>query len=119
MNDDVEAIMAPESPDLSGEWQSGKWKAEVLAHPLYEQLLAAHVACLRIATPVDQLPRINAQLTQSQQVVAKYSALANAAAVDDKDLDQFMVVIIFSYASLFTFFPASLICSNFNSMDEL
>lgn len=98
----TDAIMAPVSPesgDLNdarneevqrGDWQNAKWKAELLAHPLYEQLLAAHVACLRIATPVDQLPRINAQLTQSQQVVAKYSGLVNGGAVEDKELDQFM-----------------------------
>ncbi|KAJ6831508.1 putative homeobox protein knotted-1-like 13 isoform X2 [Iris pallida] len=64
-------------------------KAEILGHPLYEQLLSAHVACLRIATPVDQLPRIDAQLAQSQHVVAKYSVLAGAGG-DDKELDQFM-----------------------------
>lgn len=74
-------------------WQNAKFKAEILGHPLYEQLLSAHVACLRIATPVDQLPRIEAQLTQSQNVVAKYSALGNGHAMvgDDKELDQFMV----------------------------
>ncbi|CAO2825864.1 unnamed protein product [Amaranthus hypochondriacus] len=73
-------------------WQNAKCKAEILGHPLYEQLLSAHVACLRIATPVDQLPRIDAQLAQSQNVVAKYSALANGHALvgDDKELDQFM-----------------------------
>ncbi|KAK9098431.1 hypothetical protein Syun_025476 [Stephania yunnanensis] len=77
-------------------WQSAKCKAEVLGHPLYEQLLSAHVACLRIATPVDQLPRIDAQLAQSQHVVAKYSVLGGTqgggvdVGGDDKDLDQFM-----------------------------
>ncbi|KAK9742200.1 hypothetical protein RND81_03G155000 [Saponaria officinalis] len=76
-------------------WENAKWKAEIMTHPLYEQLLSAHVACLRIATPVDQLPRIDAQLSQSQNVVAKYSALANAGGgggggLDDKELDQFM-----------------------------
>ncbi|XP_027329542.1 homeobox protein knotted-1-like 3 isoform X2 [Abrus precatorius] len=73
--------------------QIGRWKAEILAHPMYEQLLSAHVACLRIATPVDQLPRIDAQLAQSQNVVAKYSAFGHAAQNmlgDDKDLDHFM-----------------------------
>ncbi|MED6119707.1 hypothetical protein PIB30_014079 [Stylosanthes scabra] len=70
-------------------WQVGRWKAEILAHPLYEQLLSAHVACLRIATPVDQLPRIDAQLAQSQNVVSKYSAFGHALG-DDKELDQFM-----------------------------
>ncbi|KAI6681318.1 hypothetical protein NL676_035199 [Syzygium grande] len=76
------------------DWREAKHKAEILAHPLYEQLLSAHVACLRIATPVDQLPRIDLQLAQSAQVVAKYSALGGAAGHDgvgdDKELDQFM-----------------------------
>lgn len=73
-------------------WQNGRHKAEILAHPLYEQLLSAHVACLRIATPVDQLPRIDAQLAQSHQVVAKYSGLGHGGnnMGDDKELDQFM-----------------------------
>ncbi|XP_010419662.1 PREDICTED: homeobox protein knotted-1-like 4 isoform X2 [Camelina sativa] len=74
-------------------WQNAKHKAEVLSHPLYEQLLSAHVACLRIATPVDQLPRIDAQLAQSQNVVAKYSTLDTAQGLlpgDDKELDHFM-----------------------------
>uniref|UniRef100_A0A1D1ZEN7 Homeobox protein knotted-1-like 3 n=1 Tax=Anthurium amnicola TaxID=1678845 RepID=A0A1D1ZEN7_9ARAE len=75
-------------------WQNARYKAEILAHPLYEQLLSAHVACLRIATPVDQLPRIDAQLAQSQHVVAKYSVLGGHGnqllAGDDKELDQFM-----------------------------
>ncbi|KAF8400565.1 hypothetical protein HHK36_013864 [Tetracentron sinense] len=79
--------------DGVGPWQNARYKADILAHPLYEQLLSAHVSCLRIATPVDQLPRIDAQLEQSQHVVAKYSALgaANQSLVgEDKELDQFM-----------------------------
>ncbi|XVE97369.1 hypothetical protein REPUB_Repub03eG0013900 [Reevesia pubescens] len=74
-------------------WQNARFKAEILTHPLYEQLLSAHVSCLRIATPVDQLPRIDAQLAQSQHVVAKYSALGGGAqglVGDDKELDQFL-----------------------------
>jgi len=67
-----------------------QYKADILGHPLYDQLLSAHVSCLRIATPVDQLPRIDAQLQQSQRVVDKYSSLANGV-VDEKELDQFMV----------------------------
>ncbi|XP_022935925.1 homeobox protein knotted-1-like 3 isoform X3 [Cucurbita moschata] len=85
-------------PSAGGEgvlnWHNARYKAEILTHPLYEQLLSAHVACLRIATPVDQLPRIDAQLAQSQNVVAKYSALTHTAPPpmvgDDKELDQFM-----------------------------
>lgn len=30
-----------------------RYKVEILSHSLYDQLLSAHVACLRIATPVD------------------------------------------------------------------
>ncbi|TKY45903.1 Homeobox protein knotted- 3 [Spatholobus suberectus] len=71
-------------------WQNARFKAEILAHPLYEQLLSAHVACLRIATPVDQLPRIDAQLAQSQNVVAKYSVFGQGIVADDKELDQFL-----------------------------
>ncbi|GFS29064.1 homeobox protein knotted-1-like 3 [Actinidia rufa] len=72
-------------------WQNARYKSEILSHLLYEQLLSAHVACLRIAKPVDQLPRIDAQLAQSQNVVAKYSALGQGNIGDDKELDQFMV----------------------------
>nr|AUM61066.1 KNOTTED 1-like homeobox transcription factor [Nicotiana tabacum] len=72
-------------------WEREKCKADILNHPLYDQLLSAHVSCLRIATPVDQLPRIDAQLAQSQNVVAKYSVLGQGQPpLDDKDLDQFM-----------------------------
>ncbi|XP_076961119.1 homeobox protein knotted-1-like 3 isoform X1 [Bidens hawaiensis] len=73
------------------QWQNARCKAEVLSHPLYEQLLSAHVSCLRIATPVDQLPRIDAQLAQSPNVVSKYSGLGGHGNLgDDKELDQFM-----------------------------
>ncbi|KAK6129561.1 hypothetical protein DH2020_036690 [Rehmannia glutinosa] len=88
-----------ELTDTGGEgavnWQIARLKADILSHPLYEQLLSAHVACLRIATPVDQLPRIDAQLAQSQQVVEKYSALGHGSLGDEKDLDQFIVLEVF------------------------
>ncbi|KAL8054517.1 hypothetical protein ABFX02_05G141700 [Erythranthe guttata] len=76
--------------DVAVNWQTARYKTQILSHPLYEQLLSAHVACLRIATPVDQLSRIDGQLAHSQQVVAKYSALGHGNLGDDKDLDQFM-----------------------------
>lgn len=83
--------------DIGGEardWQDAKCKAEIISHPLYDQLLAAHVSCLRIATPVDQLPRINVQLSQAHRNVQKYVVLGNnnnnQPLDDDKDLDQFM-----------------------------
>ncbi|XP_022750301.1 homeobox protein knotted-1-like 3 isoform X2 [Durio zibethinus] len=89
----VESVGGGGAGDGAMSWQNARNKAEILAHPLYEQLLSAHVACLRIATPVDQLPRIDAQLAQSQHVVAKYSALGGGTqglVADDKELDQFM-----------------------------
>lgn len=74
-------------------WESEKYKADILNHHLCDQLLSAHVACLRIATPVDQLPRIDEQLTESQNSVAKYYVVGQSQRpLDDKDLDQFMVI---------------------------
>ncbi|KAL2547374.1 Homeobox protein knotted-1-like 7 [Forsythia ovata] len=57
---------------VSGE-QHHQLKAEIAAHPLYEQLLSAHVACLRVATPIDQLPLIDAQLSQSHHLMRSYA----------------------------------------------
>ena len=76
--------------------QCEKYKADILNHHLSEQLLSAHVACLRIATPVDQLPRIDEQLTESQNLVAKYYVVGQSQrSLDDKELDQFMVILLF------------------------
>ncbi|XP_019445100.1 PREDICTED: homeobox protein HD1-like [Lupinus angustifolius] len=55
-----------------GDHQHGELKAEIATHPLYEQVLAAHVACLRVATPIDQLPLIDAQLSQSHHLLRSY-----------------------------------------------
>ncbi|KAH0774427.1 hypothetical protein KY290_011564 [Solanum tuberosum] len=75
--------------------QSEKYKADILNHHLSEQLLSAHVACLRIATPVDQLPRIDEQLTESQNLVAKYYVVGQSQRpLDDKELDQFMGILL-------------------------
>ncbi|KAI4376715.1 hypothetical protein MLD38_014445 [Melastoma candidum] len=78
-----------------------RYKAEILGHPMYEQLLSAHVACLRIATPVDQLPRIDAQLEQSQRIFAKYASFHgdSVSGEDAKELDRFMthyLLLLFS-----------------------
>ncbi|KAF5478355.1 hypothetical protein F2P56_004921 [Juglans regia] len=58
---------------VSGEHQR-QLKAEIATHPLYEQLLAAHVSCLRVATPIDQLPLIDAQLAQSHHLLRSYAS---------------------------------------------
>ncbi|KAG6478275.1 hypothetical protein ZIOFF_061710 [Zingiber officinale] len=94
---DAGDLHAAEEPEASGGgeegeamWKSARHKSEILAHPLYEQLLSAHIACLRVATPVDQLPRIDAQLAQTRHVFGKYSALGAQMLADDKELDQFM-----------------------------
>ncbi|KAM1260452.1 hypothetical protein ACFX2G_026467 [Malus domestica] len=75
------------------ECESARFKADIVGHPLYEQLVSAHVSCLRIATPVDQLPRIDEKLLQSQRVVDNYSALranGDVGVMDEKELDLFM-----------------------------
>ncbi|XP_064963378.1 homeobox protein knotted-1-like 13 [Musa acuminata AAA Group] len=82
-----------EEASAAGETERARCKAKIVGHPLFEQVLSAHVACLRIATPVDQLPRIEAQLSQSHHVVAKYTAAAASSAganPDNRELHQFM-----------------------------
>ncbi|XWS48994.1 hypothetical protein CRYUN_Cryun13aG0125400 [Craigia yunnanensis] len=58
---------------VSGD-QNRQLKAEIATHPLYEQLLAAHVSCLRVATPIDQLPLIEAQLAQFHNLLRSYAS---------------------------------------------
>ncbi|WOL13913.1 homeobox protein knotted-1-like 13 [Canna indica] len=79
-----------DGPEEATAGEKARCKAEIMGHPLFEQLLSAHVACLRIATPVDQLPRIDAQLAQSHEVIAKYSAAVAGADSGDRELHQFM-----------------------------
>lgn len=81
-----------EAEDHAALWQSARIKADIVSHPLYDQLLSAHLECLRIATPKDQHSMIDAQLEQSQHVVTKYSVLGNDNFLvgDKKELDQFM-----------------------------
>lgn len=79
-------------------------KAEIATHPLYEQLLSAHVSCLRVATPIDQLPLIDAQLSQSHHLLRSYASLAHSSNLsphDRQDLDNFLVTY---YCVNYTFF---------------
>ncbi|KAH0917250.1 hypothetical protein HID58_024910 [Brassica napus] len=78
--------------DGGGEdWKSASCKAAIVRHPMFEQLLVAHVACLRVAIPVDQIPRIDAQLSELHTVTAKYSTLG--VVMDNKELDHFVSVV--------------------------
>ncbi|KAK4422704.1 Homeobox protein HD1 [Sesamum alatum] len=76
---------------VSGEFQH-QLKAEVATHPLYEQLLSAHVACLRVATPIDQLPLIDAQLSQSHHILRSYAQNATHSLPphERQELDNFL-----------------------------
>ncbi|KAL8101200.1 hypothetical protein AgCh_033178 [Apium graveolens] len=70
-------------------------KAEMASHPLYEQVLAAHVSCLRVATPVDELPLIDAQLNQSHHILSSYLQQHNnnhspLSAHERQELDNFL-----------------------------
>ncbi|XP_045813620.1 homeobox protein HD1 [Trifolium pratense] len=67
-------------------------KAEIATHPLYEQLLSAHVACLRVATPIDQLPLIDSQLSQSHHLLRSYISQQthSLSPHDRQQLDNFL-----------------------------
>lgn len=78
---------------LSGDQNHRHLKAEIANHPLYEQLLSAHVACLRVATPIDQLPLIDAQLSQSHHLLRSYISDHHNPPLsphDRQDLDNFL-----------------------------
>jgi hypothetical protein len=71
-------------------------KGEIAVHPLCEQLVAAHVGCLRVATPIDHLPLIDAQLAQSSGLLHSYAAHHRPflSPHDKHDLDSFLVCAI-------------------------
>ncbi|XP_030524747.1 homeobox protein knotted-1-like 7 [Rhodamnia argentea] len=83
---------------FSGDHQQRQLRAEIASHPMYEQLLAAHVACLRVATPIDQLPLIDAQLAQSHHLLRSYAAASSSvqhggsslSPRDRQELDNFL-----------------------------
>ncbi|KAF8379384.1 hypothetical protein HHK36_028818 [Tetracentron sinense] len=54
--------------------QQRQLKSEIATNPLCEQLLAAHIGCLRVATPIDHLPLIDAQLAQSHHLLQSYAS---------------------------------------------
>lgn len=96
-------------------------KAEIANHPLCEQLLAAHVACLRVATPIDQLPLIDAQLSHSHHILSSYAASAShhTHSLHRQDLDNFLVYFIvysiyFQISPLYIIFDISLVFFNFH-----
>ncbi|KAF8081008.1 hypothetical protein N665_0910s0009 [Sinapis alba] len=72
--------------------QNREMKGEIATHPMFEQLLAAHVACLRVATPIDQLPIIEAQLSHSQHLLrSSYASTAVGFSHHDRhELDSFL-----------------------------
>ncbi|KAJ3689654.1 hypothetical protein LUZ61_018818 [Rhynchospora tenuis] len=67
-------------------------KTEIAVHPLCEQLLSAHVACLRVATPIDHLPLIDAQLANSHSLIRSYAARHRSflGPNDKQELDSFL-----------------------------
>eukprot|EP00850_Spirogloea_muscicola_P019990 SM000204S05852 [mRNA] locus=s204:234037:236596:+ [translate_table: standard] len=75
-------------------------KAQIVSHALYGQLVEAHVACLKVATPVNQLPQLDEQLSQADGVVEKYMFLlppggSHELLLDEQtDLDWFMAQMV-------------------------
>ncbi|KAJ4712927.1 putative Homeobox protein knotted-1 [Melia azedarach] len=83
-------VMGSSGGEVSGD-QSRQLKAEIATHPLYEQLLAAHVSCLRVATPIDQLPLIDAQLSQSHHILRSYANHHHSLSPHERqELDNFL-----------------------------
>lgn len=80
-----------------GGGENRQLKAEIATHPLYEQLLSAHVACLRVATPIDQLPLIDAQLSQSHHLLRSYISQQthSLSPHDRQQLDNFLVCLYY------------------------
>ncbi|GAB4856947.1 Homeobox protein HD-1 [Ancistrocladus abbreviatus] len=80
---------------LSVSEQYRQLKAEIATHPLCEQLLAAHVACIRVATPIDQLPLVDVQLSQSHHILRSYASQRHQnnhplSPHDRQELDNFL-----------------------------
>uniref|UniRef100_A0A7N0RBG1 KNOX1 domain-containing protein n=1 Tax=Kalanchoe fedtschenkoi TaxID=63787 RepID=A0A7N0RBG1_KALFE len=84
---------------LAGEASSSslsvdRLKAEIASHPLYQQLLSAHVDCLYVATPTHHRPMIDAQLANSHNLGLLTSCASAAhhslSSHDRHDLDTFM-----------------------------
>ena len=86
-------------------------KAEIATHPLYEQLLSAHVACLRVATPIDQLPLIDAQLSQSHHILRSYAQnhAHSFSPHERQELDNFLVGFFSFLLFPFDFFLFSIV----------
>ncbi|XP_061364194.1 homeobox protein HD1-like [Gastrolobium bilobum] len=80
------------SGDHHHHYHHRQMKAEIATHPLYEQLLAAHVSCLRVATPIDQLPLIDAQLSQCHHLLRSYASqhVHSLSPHHQQDLDNFL-----------------------------
>ncbi|XP_072987131.1 homeobox protein knotted-1-like 3 [Typha latifolia] len=80
------------SAALVEEEQNQLLKAEIAVHPLCEQLVGAHIGCLRVATPIDHLPLIDAQLSQSHHLLRSYAARHRPflSPHEKHDLDSFL-----------------------------
>ncbi|KAJ4972814.1 hypothetical protein NE237_005988 [Protea cynaroides] len=88
LNDDAPPMLV--SLTFSGE-QQRQLKAAISNHPLYEQLLEAHVGCLRVAIPIDHLPLIDGQLEHAHHFLRSYASHHRHHHHNEKqDLDNFL-----------------------------
>lgn len=49
-----------------------KLKAEIVAHPLFDDLLQAHVQCLSVGIPIHHVQAMEAQLANRHSIIIKY-----------------------------------------------
>ncbi|KAF8402797.1 hypothetical protein HHK36_010888 [Tetracentron sinense] len=80
--------------EVREEEMSKQLKVEIASHPLFDELLAAHVACLHVITPVYQQPMINYQMATRSPPVHPLLSGSN------KELDQFLATYTFVLSSL-------------------
>ena len=55
---------------------SAKLKADMVSHPLFEHLLRAHVQCLSVGLPPEQVRGLEEQLANTHSVAIKYLMLS-------------------------------------------
>lgn len=83
------------------EQQQKLLKAEMAVHPLWEQLLGAHISCIRVATPIDHLPLIEAQLANSHHLLRSYAANHRPilSPQEKQELDSFLTQYLLALCS--------------------
>ncbi|BFI19642.1 protein MpHD21 [Marchantia polymorpha subsp. ruderalis] len=72
-------------------WKRARFRARLITHPLFPQLLKAHVDCIRVMTPASKIRDINLQLVQAQKFFEFFLPFApKCPQPDDFEFDYFL-----------------------------